>query len=430
MPGDSTDRLLEFDRNHLWHPYSSISNSGRIHPVKSASGVTLHLNDGSKLIDGMASWWSAIHGYSHPELVSAISSQAKELSHVMFGGLTHQPAVELGQQLINITPPELDCVFFADSGSVSVEVAMKMALQYQIAQGKPKKLKFLAFKSGYHGDTFHAMSVCDPDNGMHQLFNGVLPEHHFLDSPPCRYDETWKDDMMEETQDFFRQSHSEICAVIIEPIVQGAGGMKFYHPTYLRRLHELCQEYDILLIADEIATGFGRTGTLFACEHASICPDIMTVGKALTGGMLTLAAVLTSRKVEETISSHGDGILMHGPTFMANPLACAAACRSISLLLESDWKKNIAKIQEQNLKELQPCLDTKSVRTVRALGGIAVVELRNSIDVNWAHKAFSDRGVWVRPFGNLIYTMPAYSIKPEELSKINQAIFEVTSLIK
>lgn len=427
--GSLSERLLQFDQKHIWHPYSSISHTGKVLPIKSASGVKLELFDGSKLIDGMASWWSAIHGYSHPELVSALTTQAHELSHVMFGGLTHQPAVELAEKLIQLTPKGLDCVFYADSGSVSVEVAMKMALQYQISVGKEHKNKFLTLKTGYHGDTFHAMSVCDPNNGMHQLFKEVLPIQHFLDSPQSKFGEVINHDHFKKTEDTFLKHHHEVCAVILEPIVQGAGGMNFYHPDHLSHLHDLCKTYGILLIADEIATGFGRTGKLFACEHAGITPDIMCVGKALTGGMLTLAAVLTTKDIEHQISSHGDGVLMHGPTFMGNPLACATASRSISLLLESDWESLIMKMEQQNREELNPCLELSGVVDVRVLGGIAVVEMKDTIDVNWAHEAFTSRGVWVRPFRNLIYIMPPYIIEPEDLTKINLAIFEVASLL-
>jgi adenosylmethionine-8-amino-7-oxononanoate aminotransferase len=419
------DDLLAFDRQHIWHPYSSISKPLPIYPVESASGVRIRLSNGRELIDGMASWWSVIHGYNHPVLTAALQEQAAKLPHVMFGGLTHEPAVTLARHLVELTPDPLELVFFADSGSVAVEVAMKMAIQYFHAAGRPSKKRFLTIRSGYHGDVFHCMSVSDPVSGMHQIFKGVLPEYLFADRPECSFYDEWDRNDPGSFEKCIAEHHDSLCGVILEPIVQGAGGMRFYHPEYLRRVRELCDHYDVLLIADEIATGFGRSGKLFACEHAMIAPDILCLGKALTGGYMTLAAVLTSRNVGEMISSGDPGVFMHGPTFMANPLACAVANASIQLLLESDWQQKISNLEKGLQLGLAPCADLKNVADVRVLGGIGVVEMREPVDMGHIQPAFVEKGVWVRPFGRLVYVMPPYCIEQEDLAVLTAAICEV-----
>ncbi len=423
----TADELLAYDRQHIWHPYSSINSSLPLYPVESAEGVRIRLADGRELIDGMASWWSVIHGYNHPVLTAALQEQAARLSHVMFGGLTHEPAVELARLLVEITPDPLELVFFADSGSVAVEVAMKMAIQYFYAAGKPDKKRFLTIRSGYHGDVFHCMSVCDPVNGMHQLFKGVLPEYLFADRPDCGFYDDWDEADISSLERLIVENHGSLCAVILEPVVQGAGGMRFYHPRYLKRVRQLCDQYDLLLIADEIATGFGRSGRLFACEHAGIAPDLLCLGKALTGGCMTLAAVLATRKVGETISDGEPGVFMHGPTFMANPLACAVASASVNLLLDSDWEQRVGDIESGLRQGLAPCSVLDCVADVRVLGGIGVVEMKEVVDMETIQPAFVDRGVWVRPFGRLIYVMPSYCMSPEDVSILTTAIFEVAA---
>jgi len=405
--------MNQFDRNNLWHPYAKIPNTISSHQVISAEGVYLNLDNGTKVIDGMSSWWSVIHGYNNQRLNEAIKTQLDQMSHVMFGGLTHEPAIKLGQKLIEITPDELTKVFFADSGSISVEVALKMALQYWYQKGEKNKTKFVTPFGGYHGDTFGAMSVCDPDNGMHSMFSGVLPKHFFAEKPNLNN----TDEALDDLKAIIQKHHHEIAALILEPIVQGAGGMNFYPPEYLSGANQLCKEFNILLIFDEIATGFGRTGKLFALEHAKVVPDILCVGKALTGGYMTLAATITNDEVSNKV-----GTLMHGPTFMANPLACAVSLESINLLLESDWESSIDMIERELKNGLLPLKEKDSVEDVRVLGAIGVVEMKESIDVEKTQLALIDNGVWLRPFGKLIYAMPPFVSSRSDIHKIISAI--------
>jgi adenosylmethionine-8-amino-7-oxononanoate aminotransferase len=421
------DDILALDRAHVWHPYSGMESGMPIYPVASAEGVRLRLSDGRELIDGMASWWCAIHGYNHPLMNAALEDQLKAMSHVMFGGLTHEPAVRLAQKLVDITPEPLQTVFFADSGSVSAEVAMKMAIQYWHAKGKPTKQRFLTIRNGYHGDTFGAMSVCDPITGMHTLFSGTLAQQYFVDAPACRFDEPCAEKDIAPFEQALAEFHEHIAAVIMEPIVQGAGGMRFYSPQYLKHVRSLCDEYGVLLILDEIATGFGRSGCLFACEHAHIAPDIMCVGKALTGGYLTLAATLTTQEVSRSISQGEPGVFMHGPTFMANPLACAAALASIDLLLGSNWQGNIARIEQALKKGLEPCRGLPTVADVRVLGAIGVVEMVEPVDMKVIQPRLVEAGVWVRPFGKLIYLMPPYIVNDADLAVLTDAVVAVVS---
>ena len=421
--------ILELDRAHLWHPYSTVVEPPPVFAVARADGVRLELCDGTQLIDGMSSWWSVIHGYNHPRLNSAITEQLGRMAHVMFGGLTHAPAALLAQRLVDITPAALSSVFFSDSGSVAVEVALKMAIQYQAARGLPSRQKFLTVRGGYHGDTFGAMSVCDPVTGMHTLFNAVLPAQIFAPRPNVRFDADWQEADIEEMTRLLAQHRDEVAAVIIEPVVQGAGGMWFYHPRYLQRLRALCDEHDVLLIADEIATGFGRTGRLFACEHADVAPDILCLGKALTGGYMTLAATLTTQHVAETISRGDPGVFMHGPTFMANALACSVALASVNLLLEQPWQQRVHAIERALAAGLAPCRALPQVADVRTLGAIGVVELHRAVDMRALPPMFVARGVWVRPFGRLVYVMPAYVMNDEDLATLTAAICEVVSLL-
>ena len=424
---DNWNALIDFDKKHLWHPYTSLSHPSPVFPVKSASGVRITLGDGRELIDGMSSWWAAIHGYNHPALNAAIENQLKSMSHIMFGGLTHQPAVELAQRLIQMTPNDLQHVFFADSGSVSVEVAIKMAIQYWASQGQPKKQRLLTIKNGYHGDTFGAMAVCDPDNGMHHLFNAVLAQHLFAQSPSCYGQEQYDQKAIDDLEQLLKSNRPTIAAVMIEPLVQGAGGMRFYSAAYLKKIRDVCNEHDVLLILDEIATGFGRTGSLFAYEQASIVPDILCVGKALTGGYLSLAATLCSSKVANGIGEGQHPTLMHGPTFMANPLACAVANASLELLLNSPWQQRVKAIEQQLSAELQPCHQLNAVKDVRVKGAIGVIEMHKPIDIQWMQPRFVELGVWVRPFSNLVYIMPPFIIEKAELTQMTSAMRQVVS---
>jgi len=422
--------LIQNDRATIWHPYASMVDPTPVFPVSSANGVYIELADGRKLIDGMASWWCVIHGYNHPKLNQAMTTQLDAMAHVMFGGLTHEPAVKLANKLVEITPDNLQSVFFADSGSVSVEVAIKMAIQYWAAGGKPGKQKLLTIKQGYHGDTFGAMAVCDPVTGMHSLFNDVLPEHFFADAPRIRFHGEWNHDDIESLEELAQTHQDDIAAVILEPVVQGAGGMWFYSPQYLEEVRKICDALDLLLIFDEIATGFGRTGKLFACEHADVSPDIMCLGKALTGGYMTLAATLASRELADVISSHGAGVFMHGPTFMANPLACSVALTSIELLEQSDWRLNVNGIQTQLQQQLGRCRELDNVVDVRVLGAIGVVEVDRPVDMHVVPHWFVESGTWVRPFGRLIYVMPPYIISTDELTKLTDAIYDVVSRLQ
>jgi adenosylmethionine-8-amino-7-oxononanoate aminotransferase len=417
--------LLDDDNQYVWHPYSSTHSAIPVFVAKSASGVHITLEDGRRLIDGMSSWWCAIHGYNVAELNKAVKQQLDKMAHVMFGGLTHEPAIKLCKKLVEITPEQLETVFLADSGSVSVEIAMKMAVQYWQARQQSNKQKFISLRNGYHGDTMGAMSVCDPVTGMHTLFSDMLARNFFVPSPDCDFGTSCNTEQLNDLKFILEQHHETVAALILEPVVQGAGGMKFYSADYLKQAKVLCEQYNVLLIADEIATGFGRSGKLFACEHANISPDIMCVGKSLTGGYMTLAATLCTKEISDTISDNPPHVFMHGPTFMGNPLACAVALESIHLLQKSNWQIKVQLIEQLLIKGLEPCKQFDNVQDVRVLGAIGVVELKNAVNMSKIQQAFVDAGVWIRPFGKLIYLMPPYIIEQHELNTLTNVIFDV-----
>jgi len=413
---------LDFDRDHLWHPYTSTSAPLACYPVESAHGVRLTFEGGDTVIDAMASWWSAVHGYNVPELNDALISQTGKMAHVMFGGLTHAPAIELGKLLVAMTPDPLQKVFLADSGSIAVEVALKMAIQYWSGRDKPTKTRMVTVNRGYHGDTFGAMSVCDPTNGMHSLFESVLPKSLFLGDLPQGFDQPLDPDLMQHFEQQLAEHADTLAAFIIEPVVQGAGGMRIYNPQWLEQIRIWCDRYKILLIFDEIATGFGRTGKLFALEHANVVPDILCLGKALSGGYMTLAATLATDEVAAGVSASPAGVFMHGPTFMANPLACAVAGAALRLLEQHDWAQQVEAIETQLKQTLMPLAALASVAEVRVLGAIGVMEMVEPVDVAQAQVLFIERGVWLRPFGKLIYIMPAYVMTPADLQTVVDAM--------
>ena len=425
----NTEEILAYDREHVWHPYASMRNPIKVWQVESARGVMLSLAGGEEVIDGMSSWWAVAHGYNNEHINEALKRQIAKMSHVMFGGLTHEGAVLLAKRLIEISPRRMQKIFFSDSGSVSVEVAMKMALQYWHSKGVKNKTKFATARGGYHGDTWNAMSVCDPVGGMHSIFSGRLPINFFAPKPNPAFGEPWNEDSIGGMREILRDNRNEIAAVIIEPIVQGAGGMRFYHPQYLKELRALCDELGILLILDEIATGFYRSGRLFACEYAGVEPDIMCVGKALTGGYMSFAATLASDDVADTISNGGVGLFMHGPTFMANPLACAAANARLDLVLQPQTPLNVLRIEKKLKDGLAAARDIKGVADARALGAIGVLEMEKPIDMAKAQELLIERGVWLRPFGRLLYTMPPYISTDSQLERITSAMVEVAGLI-
>ena len=421
------EEILEFDKAHIWHPYTSATKPLKAYAVESAQGARIRLADGRELVDGMSSWWCVVHGYNHPKINAAILEQLSKTSHVMFGGLTHEPAVRLAQTLIKLAPKGLDHVFFCDSGSVAVEVAMKMALQYWNAKKAPSKTRFATIRLGYHGDTFDAMSVCDPVTGMHRIFEGCLPRQIFTHAPRTPFGGAWDTSDLDELEDTLRERAGEIAALILEPIVQGAGAMRFYHPNFLKGARELCNKYGVLLICDEIATGFGRTGKMFACFHAGVAPDIMCVGKALTGGYVSFAATLATEDVAKTVSEGEAGVFMHGPTFMGNPLACAAANASLALVQEPEYARNIARLERIFRERLFRARELPQVADVRVLGAIGVIETKNPIDTQKAQEKFVSKGVWIRPFGRLAYLMPPSVATDAEAEKLCDALVETVS---
>ncbi len=420
---------VKFDEQHIWHPYTSMQAPLPSYPVQSANGVRIKLENGQELIDGMSSWWSVIHGYNHPVINQAITDQLSKMSHVMFGGLTHTPAIELCKKLVALSPQGLEKVFLADSGSVSVEVALKMAIQCQLGRGYKNRNKFVTIKHGYHGDTFGAMAVCDPVNSMHSLYSDILPKNFFIEAPNSKPDQAFDQNELNELKALLNSESDNIAAFILEPVVQGAGGMRFYHPEFIREAKLICEQYNILLIADEIATGFGRTGKMFACELASITPDIMCLGKAITGGYMTLAATLCTKQVAMDISKCESGVLMHGPTFMANPLACAAANASLDLLMTGDWFEQVQQIENGLREGLLPCLGLETVEDVRVLGAIGVVEMKQAVNVAEIQKQFMQHNLWIRPFGKLVYVMPQYVISEQDLTRLTSGIFKTLSAL-
>jgi adenosylmethionine---8-amino-7-oxononanoate aminotransferase len=424
----SAEELIAQDRKVIWHPYCASHSQQPLFAVAQAEGCRLHLLDGRILVDGMASWWASIHGYNHPVLNNAVIEQTKRMAHVMFGGLTHAPAVELATRLLQLAPSGLERVFFVDSGSVAVEVALKMALQYWQGRGQPQKQTMLCLKQGYHGDTLGAMSISDPDTGMHSLFGNALAQHLFTPELRCRFSDTTCTEDAQQLEALIAKHHTHCAALVLEPIVQGAGGMRFYSPAFLKVARELCTRYGLLLIADEIATGFGRTGRMFACEHADISPDILCLGKALTGGYMTLAATLCSEEVASGISASAAGIFMHGPTFMANPLACALANANLRLLEDGQWQHQVATIAAQLTAQLEPLAAHSCVHQVRVLGAIGVIEFNQPLDLNLVQPAIVEQGVWLRPFGKLLYTMPPFVIAADELTQITRAMAHIVQM--